>query len=82
MTRSKTIWMIALCAPLVFSSVLPRPVLADPKLIEAAKKEGELFWWSTIAQDQSQKVIDEFMKLLKRLTKSSIFSRGDVLAHL
>jgi hypothetical protein len=35
---------------------------ADAKVIEAGKKEGELAWWSTIAQDQSQKIVDEFMK--------------------
>lgn len=80
MTRSKTIWMIALCAPLVFSSVLPRPVLADPKLIEAAKKEGELFWWSTIAQDQSQKVIDEFMKRYPFI-RASYWRSGSVGLH-
>jgi iron(III) transport system substrate-binding protein len=47
---------------LAFCCVKPVGVFADPKSIEAAKKEGELYWWSTIAQDQSQRLIDEFMK--------------------
>ena len=49
--------MVLLGVPTSFVSA------ADPKVIEAAKKEGELGWWSTIAQDQSQKIIEEFMKL-------------------
>jgi len=32
---------------------MPLAAFADPKVIEAAKQEGELAWWSTIAQDQS-----------------------------
>ena len=50
------VWLILWFAPHAGAA-------ADPKVIEAAKKEGQLFWWSTIAQDQSQKLIDEFMKL-------------------
>ncbi|MGH7824518.1 MAG: ABC transporter substrate-binding protein [Candidatus Binatia bacterium] len=30
--------------------------------VEMAKTEGELVWWTTIAQDQSQKIIEAFMK--------------------
>ena len=41
---------------------MPLAAFADPKVIEAAKKEGELAWWSTIAQDQSQRLVGEFMK--------------------
>jgi hypothetical protein len=51
------LWLLLLVFPPAISYT------ADPKIIEAAKKEGELHWWSTIAQDQSQKIIDEFMKL-------------------
>lgn len=35
---------------------------SDSTVVEKAKTEGELVWWSTMAQDQSQKVIDAFMK--------------------
>ncbi|MEX0802943.1 MAG: extracellular solute-binding protein [Candidatus Binatia bacterium] len=30
--------------------------------VDSAKAEGELVWWTTMAQDQSQKVIEAFMK--------------------
>ncbi len=80
MPRFKTNWVIVLCAALVFSSAQPRSVLADPKLIEAAKKEGELFWWSTIAQDQSQKLVDEFMKRYPFI-KAAYWRSGSVGLH-
>ena len=53
---------------------------ADAKMIEAAKKEGELAWWSTIAQDQSQKIVDEFMKLYPFI-KASYWRSGSVGLH-
>ena len=53
---------------------------ADPTIIEAAKKEGELGWWSTIAQDQSQKIIDEFMKLYPFI-KANYWRSGSVGVH-
>ena len=53
---------------------------ADAKIIEAAKKEGELAWWSTIAQDQSQKIVDEFMKLYPFI-KASYWRSGSVGIH-
>jgi iron(III) transport system substrate-binding protein len=35
---------------------------ADPKLIEAAKKEGEVVWYTTTALETSKKIADEFQK--------------------
>ena len=53
---------------------------ADAKIIEAAKREGELVWWSTIAQDQSQKVVDEFIRLYPFI-KASYWRSGSVGLH-
>ena len=53
---------------------------ADPKIIEAAKKEGQLGWWTTIAQDQSQRIIEEFMKLYPFI-KASYWRSGSVGLH-
>jgi len=39
------LWLFLLGVPTSFVAA------ADLKVIEAAKKEGELDWWSTIAQD-------------------------------
>ena len=35
---------------------------ADPKIVEAAKKEGELVWYNTLVQPHANGVIDLFMK--------------------
>jgi iron(III) transport system substrate-binding protein len=64
--------LIFLCA-----SLLPA---ADDKIVQAAKQEGELFWWSTIAQDQSQKMVDAFMKLYPFI-KANYWRSGSVGLH-
>jgi len=79
-----------LCTLRIAAGILLLPILlgaavrivsaADPKVIEAAKKEGELGWWSTIAQDQSQKIIDEFMKLYPFI-KANYWRSGSVGIH-
>src|ERR671912_2204106 len=73
-------WILVFCFSLFFCGVMPSAALADPKVIEAAKKEGELFWWSTIAQDQSQKVVDEFMRLYPFI-KANYWRSGSVGLH-
>lgn len=70
----------ALCLTMVFCFSKPLPALADPKIIEAARKEGELIWWSTIAQDQSQKITNEFMKRYPFI-KASYWRSGSVGLH-
>jgi iron(III) transport system substrate-binding protein len=64
----------------LLGALLRSALAADAKLIEAAKKEGELAWWSTIAQDQSQKIVDEFMKLYPFI-KASYWRSGSVGLH-
>jgi hypothetical protein len=34
----------------------------DPKLIEGAKKEGEMIFYTTMSLDQSKEVVDRFQK--------------------
>ena len=34
----------------------------DPRVVEAAKKEGEVIWYTTMTLDQSQQVADRFQK--------------------
>src|ERR1044071_3757319 len=64
------------------SAAVPFSASAQPesKIIEAAKREGELAWWSTIAQDQSQKLIEEFMKRYPFI-KASYWRSGSVGLH-
>jgi iron(III) transport system substrate-binding protein len=73
-------WILVFCFSLFFCGVVPLAAFADPKVIEAAKKEGELAWWSTIAQDQSQKLVDEFMKRYPFI-KANYWRSGSVGLH-
>ncbi|MEK6563233.1 MAG: hypothetical protein AABZ59_08635, partial [Candidatus Binatota bacterium] len=45
------------CPTLMFSQTGP-----DPALIEAAKKEGEMVYYTTMTISQSKKVVDKFEK--------------------
>jgi iron(III) transport system substrate-binding protein len=79
-TIFKITWLMTVYVTLAFCCVKPLGVFADTKIIEAAKKEGELYWWSTIAQDQSQKVVDEFMKRYPFI-KANYWRSGSVGLH-
>lgn len=76
----RTSRITALCVVLLFCSVKLLAANVDPKIIAAAKKEGELYWWSTIAQDQSQRLIDEFMKRYPFI-KANYWRSGSVGLH-
>lgn len=50
---------------LFFLCLLPSPSLSqgpDPKLIEGAKKEGEVVWWTTMSLNHSKPMVDRFEK--------------------
>ncbi|MBI4526420.1 MAG: extracellular solute-binding protein [Deltaproteobacteria bacterium] len=48
---------------------------ADPKLIEGAKKEGEVIWYTTMTLDQSKQVVDRFEKKYPFI-KPTLFRTG------
>lgn len=75
----KTHWVVVLISLLL--GVSPQlAASAETKIIDGAKKEGELAWWSTIAQDQSQKIIEGFMKLYPFI-KATYWRSGSVGLH-
>lgn len=47
----------------------------DPKLIEGAKKEGEVVWYTTMTLDQSKPVVDRFQKIYPFI-KPTLFRTG------
>ena len=49
---------------LLWSFILPLSLkaAADPKVVEAAKKEGELVWYNTLVQPHANGLIELFMK--------------------
>ncbi len=48
---------------------------ANSKVIEAAKKEGEVVWYSTMTLDQSKQVVDRFQKIYPFI-KPNLFRTG------
>ncbi|MGH7773948.1 MAG: ABC transporter substrate-binding protein [Candidatus Binatia bacterium] len=64
MSRFK--WIVTLC--LLTSIASLRPTISwsqgspDPKLVEGAKKEGKMVWYTTMTLDQSKQVVDLFEK--------------------
>jgi iron(III) transport system substrate-binding protein len=72
--------LVVLC--LLGAAVGLRPAVAqaaqaDPqaKLIEGAKKEGEVVWYTTTTLDQSQQVVDRFQKKYP-FVKATLFRTG------
>ncbi|MGB7950062.1 MAG: ABC transporter substrate-binding protein, partial [Candidatus Binatia bacterium] len=47
----------------------------DPKVVEAARKEGEIVWYTTMSLDQSKQFMDQFIKKYPFL-KPSVFRAG------
>jgi hypothetical protein len=61
------------CAVLrAFSGIGASP---DPKLIEGAKKEGQMVFYTTMTLDQSKEVIDRFQKKYPFI-KPTLFRTG------
>lgn len=73
-----SIWMRSLATVIVFTLVLPAVAWSqgspNPKLVEAAKKEGELVYYTTMTLDQSKSMVDRFEK--KYGIKSTLFRTG------
>src|SRR5437667_7406445 len=47
----------------------------DPKVVQGARKEGEIVWYTTMSLDQSQQFMDRFLKKYPFL-KPSVFRSG------
>jgi len=53
----------------------------DPKLIEGAKKEGEVVWYTSMAIDQSKVVVDRFQKKYPFIKPTLFRSGGGALMN-
>jgi iron(III) transport system substrate-binding protein len=69
--------LCALLAALYLPPAVARAAQADPqaKLIEGAKKEGEMVWYTTTTLDQSQQVVNAFQKKYPFI-KPTLFRTG------
>ena len=68
--------IIALILPLIFAVELARAQAnPDPRLIEGARKEGEVVFYTTMTLDQSKEVMDRFQKKYPFI-KPTLFRTG------
>ena len=71
------LWTLILAASIALLGPLPGAAQDSPnqKLIEAARKEGEIVWYTTMSLDQSKEFMDRFIKKYPFL-KPSVFRAG------
>src|SRR5437899_9933124 len=53
----------------------------DPKVVQAARKEGEIVWYTTMSLDQSKEFMDRFLKKYPFLRPSVFRSGGGALLN-
>jgi ABC-type Fe3+ transport system substrate-binding protein len=60
---SRRVWVYARLFSLLLLGLPPNLIAAPaPKIIEAAKKEGQLVWYNTLVQPHAQEVLTRFMQ--------------------
>ncbi len=71
------IFLLAYFIGLAISPASAQP--SDPKIVEAARKEGELFWYTTMSADQSTAFMARFQQKYPFLKPSIIRLGGNAL---
>jgi ABC-type Fe3+ transport system substrate-binding protein len=76
-------WKFALvaCLAVLSANSLYAQSGADPKVVEAARKEGEIVWYTTMSLDQSKEFMDRFLKKYPFLRPSVFRSGGGALLN-
>ncbi len=75
-SRATVIVVLAAVLPLIFAVGFSRSQAnPDPRLIEGAKKEGEVIFYTTMTLDQSKEVVDRFQKKYPFI-KPTLFRTG------
>jgi ABC-type Fe3+ transport system substrate-binding protein len=77
--RSKLLFLACIAA--LLSSAVGAQENPDPKLVQGARKEGEIVWYTTMSLDQSKQFMDRFIKKYPFLTPSVFRSGGGALLN-
>jgi iron(III) transport system substrate-binding protein len=72
---SRAAWLLGLMGALLLPGFAGAQVAPDPKIIEGAKKEGQLVYYTTMTLDQSKVTVDQFEKKYPFI-KVSLFRTG------
>jgi len=62
MKSIRWLYLIALLSSTLIAEIVWAQIAADPKIIEAAKKEREVVWYTTTNLETSKVVVDQFQK--------------------
>jgi iron(III) transport system substrate-binding protein len=77
-TRAKVVLALAF---LFFATVISFAQSTDPKIIEAAKKDGEIVWYTSMAVDQSQPLMNAFQKKYPAIKPTLVRLGGGALMN-
>ena len=69
-------YLMCLLIPPIYAQESP-----DPKVVEAARREGEIIWYTTMSLDQSKEFMDRFIKKYPFLRPSVFRSGGGALLN-
>src|SRR6266498_4691302 len=69
-------YLVCLLIPPIYAQESP-----DPKVVEAARREGEIVWYTTMSLDQSKEFMDRFLKKYPFLRPSVFRSGGGALLN-
>ena len=69
-------YLTCLLIPPIYAQESP-----DPKVVEAARREGEIVWYTTMSLDQSKEFMDRFLKKYPFLRPSVFRSGGGALLN-
>jgi iron(III) transport system substrate-binding protein len=72
-------WFMAWCAVALFAVALSAQEGPDPKIVQAARKEGEVVWYTTMSADQSTGFMARFQQKYPFLKPSIIRLGGNAL---
>jgi len=69
------------CMILPFAGAAHSQDSPDPKVVEAARREGEIVWYTTMSLDQSKEFMDRFLKKYPFLRPNVFRSGGGALLN-
>jgi iron(III) transport system substrate-binding protein len=81
MNKSLTVFLVLITMIVLSSAAVRSQTNPDPKLIEGAKKEGRLVYWSTMTVNQSKEVVDAFKKKYPFIEVNLYRTGGDAMIN-
>ena len=81
MKLTPSTFLLLACIVALLPSTVDSQENPDPKVVQAARKEGEIVWYTTMSLDQSKQFMDRFVSKYPFLTPSVFRSGGGALLN-